>query len=165
MDETLAVESQKASSVKDSSSSFFCHHLLPSAPCLVSLSPFSSLIHCQERLPLKGQFCIVPHRERRRATDAITVSDLKQEAIIKIRSGHLWLLMQLCFSWAVRAYAKCLRISKPRTWAYLPAISVISLVWATRAFSPPTLALSCSLSAFLMCMAYVHEPCVQKRKQ
>lgn len=132
----------------------------PSAPCLVFLSPFSSLIHCQERLPLKGQFCIVLRRERWRATDAITVSDLKQEAILKIRSGHLWLLMQLRFSWAVRAYAKCLRISKARTWAYLPAISAISLVWATRAFSPPTLVLSCSLSASLMCMAYVHEPCV-----
>lgn len=83
MDEALAGESLKASSVKDSSSSFFCHHLLPSAPCLVFLSPFSSLIHCQERLPLKGQFCTVLHRERRRATDAITVSDLKQEAIIR----------------------------------------------------------------------------------
>lgn len=39
MDEALAARSLTASSVKDSSSSFFCHHLLPSVPSLVFLSP------------------------------------------------------------------------------------------------------------------------------
>lgn len=65
----------------------------------------------------------------------------------------IWVLVffdAAALSQAAHASAKCLWISGPRTWTYLSKISAISLVYATRAFPPP------SPGAFLFALCLYH---------
>lgn len=80
----------------------------------------------------------------------------------------IWVLVffdAAALSRAAHASAKCLWISGPRIWTYLFKISAISLVYAARAFPPHPLVLSCLLCASIMCVTWVHEPCVQRNNR
>lgn len=160
MDEALATASLKASSVKDSSSSFFCHHLLPSVPSLVFLSP--SLLSFTVRKDYLWRDNSVP---------SCTGKDggpqtLLQWVTLTAGGNHkakIWTPVGFDTA-ALSLSCPCLCqvsvwISEPRTWAYLPTISVISLVCATKALSTPTpgafLFAFCLSHAWHVCMNHV----------
>ena len=160
------MDSLKASSVKDSSSSFFCHHLLPlPSPSSFFLSP--SLLSFTVRKDYLWRDNSLP---------SCTGKDggpqtLLQWVTLTARGNckdKIWVLVffgAAALSWAAHASAKCLWISGPRTWTYLPKISAVSLVRAIRAFPPLPLVLSCLLCGSIMCVLCVHEPCVQRGDQ
>lgn len=66
----------------------------------------------------------------------------------------IWVLVffdAAALSWAAHASAKCLWISDPRTWTYLPAISAVSLVCAAGAFPSP----APGAVLFALCLCHV----------
>lgn len=95
MDEVLAVDSLKASSVKDSSSSFFCHHLLPLPP-LLFFSPLLFSHSLSGKTTFEGT---ILYRAAPGKTEGhrryYSEWPQQQEMIVKIRSGNWWFLMQL----------------------------------------------------------------------
>lgn len=149
-DEILAVDSLKASSVKDSSSPFFCHHLLPLPPSLVFLSP--SLLSFTVRKDYLWRDNSVPSCTRKDGGPQTLLQWVTLTAGGNWKD-KIWVLVFLdaaALSWAAHASAKCLWIYGPRTWTYLPKISAVSLVCASRALPSP------APGAFLFALCIYH---------
>lgn len=155
MDEALTAQSLKASSVKDSPSSFFRHHVLPSAPSLVFLSP--SLLSFTVRKDYLWRDNSVPRRTGKDGEPqtllqwvTLTAGGHHQAKIWAPVGFHAAVLFLSC----PRLCQVSVWISEPRTWAYLPTISSISLVCATR-HSPPTP----GAVLFAFCLSHVCDMC------
>ena len=150
----LKVDSLKTSSVKDSPSSFFCHHLLPLPP-LVFLSP--SLFSYTVRKDYLWRDNSVPSRTGKDGGPQTLLQwvTLTAGGICKDKIWVLVFFDAAALPWAAHASAKCLWISHPRTWAYLPEISAVSLVCAAGAFPSP----APSAVLFALCLRHVCDMC------
>lgn len=144
------MDSLKASSVKNSSSSFFCHHLLPLPSSLVFLSP--SLLSFTVRKDYLWRDNSVPSCTRKDGGPQTLLQWVTLTAGDNCKD-KIWVLVffdAAALFQAACASAKCLWISGPRTWTYLSKISAVSLVCATRAFPPP------APGAFLFALCLYH---------
>lgn len=146
----LKVDSLKTSSVKDSPSSFFCHHLLPLPP-LVFLSP--SLFSFTVRKDYLWRDNSVPSCARKDGGPQTLLQwvTLTAGGICKDKIWVLVFFDAAALPWAAHASAKCLWVSHPRTWAYSPEISAVSLACAAEHSHRQPPALSCLLCACHVC--------------
>lgn len=145
--------SLKASSVKDSSSSFFCHHLLPSVPFFFSPSSFLSFTVRKDYLWRDNSVprCTGKDGGPQTLLQWVTLTaggNHKDKIWAPVGFDAAVLLLSCLCLCQVSVW-----ISEPRTWAYLPPISAISLVCATRAFSPPIP----GAVLFAFCLSHVYD--------